>query len=81
LDADENLTPLGFHLARLPLDPQTGKMILMGALFSCVDPIFSVAASLSFKDAFHVPLVRLAITSYAVVKFVWQQMLCNLVVF
>ncbi|PNF38309.1 ATP-dependent RNA helicase DHX36 [Cryptotermes secundus] len=58
LDADENLTPLGFHLARLPLDPQTGKMILMGALFSCVDPIFSVAASLSFKDAFHVPLGR-----------------------
>ncbi|PSN56785.1 ATP-dependent RNA helicase DHX36 [Blattella germanica] len=35
VDADENLTPLGFHLARLPLDPQTGKMILMGALFSC----------------------------------------------
>jgi HrpA-like helicases len=59
VDADENLTPLGFHLARLPLDPQTGKMILMGALFSCVDPIFSVAASLSFKDAFLVPLVSL----------------------
>jgi len=58
VDADENLTPLGFHLARLPLDPQTGKMILMGALFSCVDPIFSVAASLSFKDAFLVPLGR-----------------------
>ncbi|XP_069705785.1 ATP-dependent DNA/RNA helicase DHX36 [Periplaneta americana] len=58
LDADENLTPLGFHLAKLPLDPQTGKMILMGALFSCVDPIFSVAASLSFKDAFYIPLGR-----------------------
>ncbi|KAJ9578179.1 hypothetical protein L9F63_005568 [Diploptera punctata] len=56
MDSDENLTPLGFHLARLPLDPQTGKMILMGALFSCVDPIFSVAASLSFKDPFHIPL-------------------------
>eukprot|EP00088_Acartia_fossae_P004520 TRINITY_DN1193_c0_g1_i7.p1 TRINITY_DN1193_c0_g1~~TRINITY_DN1193_c0_g1_i7.p1 ORF type:complete len:572 (-),score=168.18 TRINITY_DN1193_c0_g1_i7:129-1814(-) len=54
----EELTPLGFHLARLPLDPQTGKMILMAAIFSCVDPILSVAASLSFKDAFLIPLGR-----------------------
>lgn len=52
----EELTPLGFHLAQLPLDPQTGKMILMGAIFSCLDPVLSVAASLSFKDAFMVPL-------------------------
>ena len=52
----EILTPLGYHLAKLPMDPQTGKMILFGAIFSCLDPILSVAASLSFKDAFVVPL-------------------------
>lgn len=52
----EQLTPLGFHLAQLPLDPQTGKMILLAAVFSCLDPVLSVAASLSFKDAFMVPL-------------------------
>jgi len=51
----EELTPLGFHIAKLPLDPQTGKMIVMAAMFSCIDPILSVAASLSFKDAFVVP--------------------------
>jgi ATP-dependent RNA helicase DHX36 len=56
LDFEENLTPLGFHLAHLPMDPQTGKMILLGAIFSCVDPIFSIAASLTFKDAFYVPM-------------------------
>lgn len=56
LDDDEQLTPLGFHLAQLPMDPQTGKMILLGAIFGCLDPILSVAASLSFKDAFMVPL-------------------------
>ncbi|XP_039287143.1 ATP-dependent DNA/RNA helicase DHX36 [Nilaparvata lugens] len=56
LDDDESLTPLGHHLAQLPVDPQIGKMILMAALFNCVDPIFSVAASLGFKDAFVVPL-------------------------
>ena len=49
LDEDEQLTPLGFHLAQLPMDPQTGKMILFGAIFGCLDPVLSVAASLSFK--------------------------------
>ncbi|XP_063227426.1 ATP-dependent DNA/RNA helicase DHX36-like isoform X2 [Bacillus rossius redtenbacheri] len=52
LDEHENLTPLGYHLANLPLDPHIGKMILMAAIFSCIDPIFTVAASLSFKDPF-----------------------------
>lgn len=56
LDTEENLTPLGFHLARLPVDPRSGKMILMGALFSCCNPILSIAATLSFKDPFYVPL-------------------------
>ena len=55
-DNTEELTTLGFHLAQLPLDPQTGKMILMAAIFGCLDPVLSVAASLSFKDAFMVPL-------------------------
>ena len=53
---NEILTPLGYHLAKLPMDPQTGKMILFGAIFSCLDPILSVAASLSFKDAFVIPI-------------------------
>ncbi|XP_071653417.1 ATP-dependent DNA/RNA helicase DHX36 [Temnothorax longispinosus] len=56
LDKHETLTPLGYHLAHLPLDPRTGKMILWGALFSCVEPIFAIAASLTFKDAFYCPL-------------------------
>lgn len=56
LDEKEILTPLGLHLARLPLDPQTGKMILMASFFKCIDPITSVAASLSFKNAFYIPL-------------------------
>ncbi|CAL8130781.1 unnamed protein product [Orchesella dallaii] len=56
LDSDENLTPLGFHLSHLPMDLQTGKMILMAGIFECVDPILSIAASLSFKDPFYIPL-------------------------
>lgn len=55
LDDNETLTPLGYHLARLPMDPRTGKMVLLSSIFSCTDPITSTAASLSFKDAFYKP--------------------------
>lgn len=44
------------HLARLPIDPQMGKMILMSALFRCMDPITSVAAGLSYKSPFYTPM-------------------------
>ena len=57
IDEDENLTPLGFHLAKLPVDPLTGKMLLMSAIFSCVDPVLTIAAAISFKDPFIIPLV------------------------
>ncbi|KAK4309183.1 hypothetical protein Pmani_019168 [Petrolisthes manimaculis] len=56
LDESENLTPLGFHLARLPLDPLTGRMLIMAAIFSCLSPILTVATSLSFKDPFVTPI-------------------------
>uniref|UniRef100_A0A8C4E6C3 RNA helicase n=1 Tax=Dicentrarchus labrax TaxID=13489 RepID=A0A8C4E6C3_DICLA len=51
-----NLTALGFHLARLPVEPHIGKLILFGALLGCLDPILTIAASLSFKDPFFIPL-------------------------
>uniref|UniRef100_A0A8D0B798 ATP-dependent DNA/RNA helicase DHX36 n=1 Tax=Salvator merianae TaxID=96440 RepID=A0A8D0B798_SALMN len=56
LDRQEELTPLGVHLARLPVEPHIGKMILFGALFCCLDPVLAIAASLSFKDPFVIPL-------------------------
>ena len=52
LDDAENLTPLGFHLAQLPVDPLMGRMLLMAAIFSCVSPILTIAAALSFKQPF-----------------------------
>jgi len=60
-DDGERLTPLGYHLARMPLDPHTGKMVLMSAMFSCIDPILTIAACLNFKDPFHIPLVCLVL--------------------
>ncbi|KAK0141144.1 ATP-dependent RNA helicase DHX36 [Merluccius polli] len=56
LDHSENLTSLGVHLAHLPVEPHIGKLILFGALLGCLDPVLTIAASLSFKDPFFIPL-------------------------
>ncbi|KAM7535027.1 hypothetical protein Aperf_G00000098542 [Anoplocephala perfoliata] len=48
------LTPLGHHLAYFLLPPQCTKLILLGALFCCLEPALAVAACLTFKDPFEV---------------------------
>jgi ATP-dependent RNA helicase DHX36 len=35
-----------------------GKMLILAAMFSCIDPIFSIAANLSFKDPFYCPIEK-----------------------
>ncbi|XP_046969816.1 ATP-dependent DNA/RNA helicase DHX36-like [Vanessa cardui] len=52
LDDSETLTALGWHLARLPVHPAAGKLLLFGALFGCLDRAASVAAVWGFKDPF-----------------------------
>lgn len=52
LDGNERLTPLGWHLARLPVHPAAGKLLLFGALFGCVERAAAVAAVWGFKDPF-----------------------------
>ncbi|KAK4887165.1 hypothetical protein RN001_003436 [Aquatica leii] len=54
-DKDNNLTPLGQHLAALPVDVRIGKLMLYGAIFSCVDAALTMAAFLSFKNPFVSP--------------------------
>uniref|UniRef100_A0A665WCC3 Putative ATP-dependent RNA helicase DHX57 n=1 Tax=Echeneis naucrates TaxID=173247 RepID=A0A665WCC3_ECHNA len=55
LTADEMLTPLGYHLACLPVDVRIGKLMLFGAIFRCLDPALTIAASLAFKSPFVSP--------------------------
>lgn len=54
-EEEERLTPLGSHLANLPVDIHIGKMILFGAIFRCLDPILTIAAMLSYKSPFTRP--------------------------
>lgn len=56
MDEDENLTALGSHLAHLPVQPGIGKMILMGAMFSALDPMLTIAAATTVKDPFMRPM-------------------------
>ncbi|XP_075692158.1 putative ATP-dependent RNA helicase DHX34 isoform X2 [Rhinoderma darwinii] len=52
LDSREELTPIGNMLAQLPVDVVIGKMLILGSLFSLVEPILTVAAALSVQSPF-----------------------------
>jgi HrpA-like RNA helicase len=41
------LTPLGHSLARLPLDPRMGRMLLWGAALRCLQPLAVIVAATS----------------------------------
>ncbi|KAL7205791.1 hypothetical protein ACSBR2_018665 [Camellia fascicularis] len=55
IERDEELTPLGYHLAKLPVDVLIGKMMIYGAIFGCLSPILSISAFLSYKSPFVFP--------------------------
>ena len=48
----EELTPLGQHLAKLPVDVRLGKMLIFGSLFHCIDSVLTIAAGLSSQSPF-----------------------------
>lgn len=56
LDENENLTTLGSYLIMLPMEPKLGKMLILGAIFNCLDPILTVVAGLSVRDPFLAPM-------------------------
>lgn len=39
--SEPKLTPLGQHLAALPVNVKIGKMLIFGAIFGCLDPVVS----------------------------------------
>ncbi|XP_011642299.1 putative ATP-dependent RNA helicase DHX57 isoform X1 [Pogonomyrmex barbatus] len=54
-NSDCVLTPLGHHLAKLPVTVGIGKLILYGAIFNCLDSVLTIAACLSYRNPFYVP--------------------------
>ncbi|CAK9058255.1 unnamed protein product [Durusdinium trenchii] len=51
-DSQLRLTPLGFHLAHMPVDARIGKMLVYGSLCKCLAPILTIAACLSQRSPF-----------------------------
>jgi ATP-dependent RNA helicase DHX57 len=39
------LTPLGFHLAHIPVEPRVGKMLIFGCIFGVLPPLLTIAAA------------------------------------
>uniref|UniRef100_A0AAR2L9X9 RNA helicase n=1 Tax=Pygocentrus nattereri TaxID=42514 RepID=A0AAR2L9X9_PYGNA len=52
------LTPLGQHLACLPVNVKIGKMLIFGAILGCLEPIATIAAAMSEKSPFSTPMSR-----------------------
>lgn len=52
------LTPIGRQLARLPIDPRLGRMVLEAARLGSLDEILIVASALSVQDPRERPLER-----------------------
>ncbi|XP_060916753.1 ATP-dependent RNA helicase DHX29 [Labrus mixtus] len=55
---DHTLTPLGHHLASLPVNVKIGKMLIYGAILGCLEPIATIAAAINEKSPFSTPMNR-----------------------
>ena len=51
-DTNDELTPLGRILARLPVEPRLGKMMILGTLFGLGDAVATIAAQASTGTEF-----------------------------
>ena len=56
LTEDEQITPLGRLLASMPVHPSLGKMIVLGIIFRCFDPMILLAAAVGERGIFVTPL-------------------------
>ena len=58
VDAERRLTPLGTELARLPVDPRVGRMVLAARDRGCVAEVLVIASALSVPDPRDRPLAK-----------------------
>ncbi|MBC7416125.1 MAG: ATP-dependent RNA helicase HrpA, partial [Herminiimonas sp.] len=69
VDDDNRLTPLGRQLAKLPLDPRVGRMILAALDNVCLSEMLIIASALSVQDPRDRPLEAQAAADLAHKKF------------
>ncbi len=69
VDEFNQLTPLGKQLAKLPLDPRVGRMILAGRENACLSELLIIASALSVQDPRDRPMEAQAAADQAHKKF------------
>jgi ATP-dependent helicase HrpA len=69
IDEENQLTPLGAKLAKLPLDPRIGRMILAASEQQCLSEVLIIASALSVQDSRDRPMEAQAAADQAHKKF------------
>lgn len=58
ITADEEITPLGRLLADLPTHPSLSKMIVLGVIFRCLDPMLIIGVAAHERMLFESPITQ-----------------------
>jgi ATP-dependent helicase HrpA len=69
IDENNEITPLGRRMARLPIDPRLARMIIEAAAEKCVDEVLVIVAALSIQDPRERPLDKQDAADAAHAKF------------
>jgi ATP-dependent helicase HrpA len=69
VDDDNELTPMGSELSRLPLDPRVGRMILEARDRNALDEVLIIASALSVQDVRDRPMEAQSAADQAHAKF------------
>mmetsp|Transcript_15864 Transcript_15864/g.39284 ORF Transcript_15864/g.39284 Transcript_15864/m.39284 type:complete len:465 (-) Transcript_15864:112-1506(-) len=68
-----SLTGLGSHLASFPVDAKIGKLLVLGAVFRCVDPVLTIASLASERPLFNSPFDKRDEAQKAKTEFAWSR--------
>jgi ATP-dependent helicase HrpA len=69
VDANRQITDIGLQLARLPLDPRIGRMILAAKKEACLQEVLIIASVLSMQDPRERPMDKREAAANAHAKF------------
>ncbi|MGQ0443254.1 MAG: ATP-dependent RNA helicase HrpA [Methylophilaceae bacterium] len=69
VDANRKITDLGIQLAKLPLDPRVGRMILAARKEQCLSEILIIASALAIQDPRERPMDKREAADQAHAKF------------
>jgi len=70
VDADKALTPVGWHLAKFPIDPRIARMIIAAKQENCLNEVLIIASALSVQDPRERPFDKAEAADRAHAQFV-----------